>query len=79
MTNSITYDVETHNSDRARHYVFCFYHLSKLTGRYNRDSTAYEIEKGKKDTIAFDRYNCITNTLGFCLKLKTEDRKDKKN
>ena len=37
LTNFIVYDLETHNTDRARPYVFCFYRLSKLAGRYNRD------------------------------------------
>ena len=29
----IVFDLETHNTDRARPYVFCFYRLSKLAGR----------------------------------------------
>ena len=47
LTNFITYDLETHNTDRARPYVFCFYRLSKIAGRYSRDLTPYEIEKCK--------------------------------
>ena len=35
----IVYDLETHNTDRASPNVFCFYRLSKLAGRYNRDLT----------------------------------------
>ena len=54
LTNFITYDLETYNTDRARPYVFCFYRLGKRAGRYNRDLTPYEKEKCKKDTIAFD-------------------------
>ena len=53
LTNLITYDLETHNTDRARPYVFCIYRLSKLAGRYNRDLTSDEIEKCKK------RYLCL--------------------
>ena len=52
FTNFITYDLETHNTDRARPYVFCFYRLKKLAGIYNRDLTKDEIEKCKK------RYYC---------------------
>ena len=49
LTKFILYDLETHNTDRRRPYVFCFYRLSKLSGRYNRDLT-YEIDKcTKKD------------------------------
>ena len=77
LTNSITYDLQTHNTDRARPYVFCFYRLSKLGGRYNRDLTPSEIEKCRKDTIAFDGYNCVEKALDFCLKIK-EEYKDKK-
>ena len=77
LTDFITYDLETHNTYRARPYVFCFYRLSKLAGKYNRDLTPYELEKCKKDTIAFDGDNCVTNALDFCLKLKGEKRKIK--
>ena len=30
LTNFIVYDLETHNTDRARPYVFCFHRLSNL-------------------------------------------------
>ena len=70
MTNFIVYDLETHNTDRARPYVFSFYRLSKLAGRYNHDLTHDEIEKYKKDTIAFDGDNCVETALDFCLELK---------
>ena len=47
LSNFIVYDLETHNTDRARPYVFCFYRLSKLGGRYNRDLTKDEIDVRK--------------------------------
>ena len=72
LTNFIGYDLETHNTDRARHYVFCFYRISKLAGRYNRDLTSDEREKCKKDSIALDGDNCVEKALDFCLKLKGE-------
>ena len=59
----IVYDSETHNTDRARPYVFCFHRLIKLAGRYNRDLTKDEIEKCNKDTIAFDGDNCVEKAL----------------
>ena len=77
MTHFIVYDLETHNTDRTRPYVFCFYRLSKLAGRYNRDLTLDEIDKWKKDTIAFDGDNYVEKAVYFCLKLK-EEYKDKK-
>ena len=79
MTNFIVYDLQTHNTDRARPYVFCFYRISKLAGRYNRDLTNDEKQKCKKDTIAFDGANCVEKASDFCLKLKREERKDNKN
>ena len=78
MTNFIVYDLETHNTDRARTFVFCFYRLSKLADRYNRDLTKDELDKCKKETIAFDGGNCFEKALDFCLKLKGEEYKDKK-
>ena len=33
LTNFNTYDLQTHNTDRARPYVFCSYRLSKLAGK----------------------------------------------
>ena len=78
MTNFIVYDIETHNTDRARPYVFSFYRLSKLAGRYNRDLNPNELEKCRKDTIAFDGDDCVEKALDFCLKLKGEEYKDKK-
>ena len=65
MTNFLVYDLETHDTDRARPYSLSFYRLSKLAGRYNRDLTAYEIEKSKKDTLVFDGDNCVGNVLDF--------------
>ena len=43
LTNFVVYDLETHNTDRAGPYVFCFYRSSKLAGRYNRDLSSDEI------------------------------------
>ena len=78
LTNFIVYDLETHNTDRARAYVFCFYRLSKVSGRYNRDLTPDELEKCKKDIIAFDGDNCVSKALDFYLKLKGEEKRVRK-
>ena len=60
LINFIVYDLETHNTDRARPYVFCFYRLSKLAGRYYRDLPPDKLEKCRKDTIAFDGDDCVS-------------------
>ena len=79
MTIFIAYDLETHNTDRAGNYVICFYRLSKLAGRFNRDLNPYELEKCKKGTIVCDGDNCVTNALDFGLKLKRGETKGSKN
>ena len=78
LTNFIVYDLETLNTDRAKPYNMTFYRLSKIAGKYNRDPTLEELEKLKRDTIAFSGDNCVSNALDFCLKLKGEEYKDKK-
>ena len=42
LTNFFVYDLETHNTDRARPYSMTFYRLSKIAGRYERDPTKKE-------------------------------------
>ena len=77
LTIFITCDLKAHNTDRARPYVFFFYRLSKLAGKYNRDLTPDEIQKRINGTIAFDGDICLSKALDFCLKLKGEERKVK--
>ena len=47
LTDFIIYDLETHNTDKTRPFVLCFYRSSKIAGRYNRDLTPFEMEKCK--------------------------------
>ena len=77
LTNFIVYDLETHNTDRARPYNMTLYRLSKKAGRYERDPTQEELQKPIDDTIAFAGDNCIGNALDFYLKFKGEERKVK--
>ena len=75
MTNFIVYDLQTHNTDRAKAYCISIYRLSKIAGRYDRDPTENELEKSLQDTIAFPGDKCISNALDYCLKLKGEEYK----
>ena len=68
LTNFIVYDLETHNTDRARPYNMTFYRLSKIAGRYNRDPTFEELQKSISDTIAFAGDDCINNALDYLIK-----------
>ena len=77
LTNFIVYDLETHNTDRARPYNMTFYRLSKIAGRYERDPSPEELQKSIDDTISLAGENCVGNALDFCLKLKGEERKVK--
>ena len=51
--------------------------IKKSSGRYGRDQTREELDKGKKDLIVFDGSNCVGNALDFLLKFKGEERKVK--
>ena len=75
LTNFIVYDLETHNTNRARPHCISFYRLSKIAGRYERDPTSEELQKSIKDTIAFSGDDCINNAQDYLLKLKGEERK----
>ena len=79
LTKFIVYDLETHNTDRARPYVICFHRLSKLAGRYNCDLTHDEMQKCKKVTITFDGDNCVEKSLDLCPELKGEEHMDKRS
>ena len=55
LTNFMVYDLETHNTDRARPYLPCFNRICKLAGKNNKEKLIpHELDKSKKDTIAFD-------------------------
>ena len=75
LTNFIVYDLETHNTNRARPYNMTFYRLSKIASRYNRDPTPEELQKSVNDTIAFSGDNCINDALDYLLKFKGEEQK----
>ena len=78
LTNFMVYDLETHNADRARPYLPCFNRICKLAGENNKEKIIpHELDKSKKDTIAFDCDDCVTNVLDFCLKVKGNERKVK--
>ena len=44
------YDVETHDTDRARPNIMTIYRLKKLAGRYERDPTQKKLKKSINDT-----------------------------
>ena len=72
QTNFIVYDLETHNTDRARPYCISLYRLSILAVRYNGDLSQYELEECKTDTFVFDGDDCINKALDFLIEFKGE-------
>ena len=58
--------------------MYFFYRLIKLVARYSRDLITNEIEKCIKDTTTLDGDNCVEKALNFCLELKGDEYKDKK-
>ena len=77
LTNFIVYDLETHNTNRARPYNMTFYRLSKIAGRYNRDPTFEELQKSIDDTIAFSGDNCINNALDYLNPFNLKEKNEK--
>ena len=77
LTNSIVYDLETLNTDRAKPYKMTFDGLSKIAGTYELDPTQEELKKSINDTLGFVGVNCVANALDFLLKFKGEERKVK--
>ena len=76
LTIFFTNVLETHNTDRARPYVFCFYRLSKISVRYDSDQTHKELDKCINDTTAFAGDGCNETALDCCLKSKREEREE---
>ena len=59
LSNFITHDVETHNTDRARPYCISFYRLSKIAGRFDRDQTREKLDKCKKIQLFLMEMNVL--------------------
>ena len=53
--------------------------MSQLAEKQNRELTPYVLEKWEEGTIAFDGDECLTKVLEFRLKLKEEERRERKN
>ena len=73
LTKFIAYDLETHNTDKTRPYDMTLYRLGKLAGRYNRDLTTYEYDKGKNDTSVFA--GLYYRIFRFFIKIQAKERK----
>ena len=43
----VVYDLEIFNTDNAVPFASCLYRLSEFSGKYNRDITQREFEKGR--------------------------------
>ena len=75
LTNMIVYDLETLNTDRAIPYANCIYRLSKISRKYNRDTTQAEHENFKKDCIVSKGKNSVNEKLDYVLQFKGEPKR----
>ena len=49
LTNTVVYDIETFDTDKAIPYILRIYKLTQMSAKYNRDTTQQEYEKCRKD------------------------------
>ena len=77
LTNTVVYDLETFNKNRAVPYCRCIYRLSKLSGKYHRDISEQEYQKCLNDCVVFKGTDCINKMLDHVLSFKGEPKKVK--
>ena len=76
LTNTIVFDLQTYNTDRALLHSVCIYKLNKISGENNRDRTHREYEKHRKDCIVFKGTNCVNDILDQLLEIKGNVKKN---
>ena len=69
------YELETSNIIRAVPYWSCIYKLSKISGKYHRDTTEHDYQKCPSDCVVFKGTDCINELLDHVLSFKGEPRK----
>ena len=74
-TNMIVYDLETFNTDKVVPYANCIYRLSKTSGKYKRDITQREYEKGDKDCILYKGTGSNNERLDYVLQFRGEPKR----
>ena len=75
LTNKIVYDFETFNTDTAVPYANCIYRPSKISVKYNRDTTEREYEKCGKDCFIYNGAVSFNELLDHVLQIKGETKK----
>ena len=77
LTNIVVYDLETFNKIRAVPYCSCIYKLSKISGKYHRDTTEEEYQKCLSDCVVFKGTDCFNDMLDHVLSFKGGPEKAK--
>ena len=71
----VVHDIETLYSDRAVPYANCIFRLSKISGKYNPDSSEKEYQKCLNDCIVFKGLDDINKMLDYVLQFIGEPKR----
>ena len=71
----IIYDIETFSTIKCVPYASCIYRLSKISGKYYRDTSEKEYQKCLNDCIVFKGLDNINKMLDYDLQFKGEPKR----
>ena len=74
LTNTVVYDLETFNKNRAVLFCSCIYKLSKFSSKYHRDISEQEYQKSLNDCFVFKGTDCNNEMLDHVLSFKGEPK-----
>ena len=74
-TNMIVYDIETFSTIKCVPYANCIYRLSTISGKYYRDISEKEYQKGLNDCNVFKGLDNINKMLDYVLQFKGEAKR----
>ena len=72
MTNRVVYDSETFNKIHAVRYCSCIFKQSKISGKYNRETSEREYQKCLNERVASKGTDCNKELLHHVLSFKGE-------
>ena len=75
MLKVIVYDIETFSTIKCVPYAKCIYKLSKISGKYYRDISEKDYQKGLNDCIVFKGLENINKMLDYVLQYKGEPKR----
>ena len=75
LIHVVIYDIETFSTIKCVPYANCIFRLSKISGKYYRDITEKEYQKGLNECIVFKGSDNINKMLDFVLQFKGEPKR----